>query len=73
MTNSSGRDDPPRNREARHEEITAWAEYVRTHPDSDWGDQVNELVNAQLQSARHFEHDRPDMDELRDSPLLDRS
>jgi hypothetical protein len=72
MTNSDEHDEKhARNRRERHDQIKAWAEYVRTHPDEDWGEQVNELVNAQLQSARHFEHDRPDMDELRDSSLLD--
>lgn len=60
-----------RNREQRREQIRQWAAYVRTHPDEDWGEQVNTIVDAQLQSARHFEHTRPDLDSLRDSPLLD--
>lgn len=60
-----------RNREFRREEIRRWAEYVRTNPDEDWGAQVNTLIDSQLASARHHEHDRPDIDELRESALLD--
>jgi len=52
-----------RNREHRLRQIKAWAEYVRTHPDDDWGEQVNLLVNSQLQSARHHEDERPDIPE----------
>lgn len=70
MTRSDECDEThARNRRERYEQIKSWAGYVRTHPDEDWG----ELVDAQLQSARHFEHNRPNMDELRDSPLLDGS
>lgn len=54
-----------RNRERRFQRIKAWAEYVRTHPDEDWGEQVNRLVNAQLESARHHEDERPDLDSRR--------
>jgi hypothetical protein len=60
-----------RNRRERREQIREWAAYVRTHPDEEWGAQVNTVVDAQLQSARHFEDDRPSIDELRDSPLFD--
>jgi hypothetical protein len=60
-----------RNRQERHKQIREWAAYVRTHPDEEWGRQVNTVVDAQLQSARHFEHDRPSIDELRSSPLFD--
>ncbi|WP_424018113.1 hypothetical protein ACOZ4N_19915 [Halorientalis pallida] len=60
-----------RNLADRREQIKQWAEYVRTNPDRDWSQQVNTLVNAQIQSARAQEDDRPSMDELRDSPLLD--
>lgn len=60
--------------EANHRErrnfIKEWAEYVRTHPDEDWGAQVNKLVDAQLESARHLEDVRPNLDEI-DSSLLD--
>jgi hypothetical protein len=42
-----------RNEAERHRQIRQWAEYVRTHPDEDWGRQVNKLVNSQLESARH--------------------
>ncbi|WP_158059316.1 hypothetical protein [Halorussus halophilus] len=61
------------NRQERLEFIKEWADYVRTHPDDVWGPQVNKLVNSQLESARHFEDERPDMDELRESPLLNRN
>jgi len=60
-----------RNRQQRREQIREWAAYVRTHTDDEWGPQVNTLVDAQLQSARHFEDDRPSIDDLRDSPLLE--
>jgi hypothetical protein len=60
-----------RNLAKRREQIKEWAEYVRTHPDEEWSQQVNELVDAQIQSARAQEDDRPSMNELRDSPLLD--
>jgi hypothetical protein len=59
-----------RNRERRREHIREWAAYVRTHPDEDWGQQVNTVVDAQLQSARHFENQRPDPASFEDSPLL---
>lgn len=59
-----------RNQQQRYTFIKEWAEYVRTHPDDDWGEQVNQLVNSQLESARHFEEIRPDLDEI-DSDLLD--
>ncbi|PSQ11680.1 hypothetical protein BRC93_04570 [Halobacteriales archaeon QS_5_70_15] len=58
------------NRRERREFIRRWAEYVRTHPDEEWGAQVNTLVDAQLDSARRLEDVRPDLDEI-DSPLLE--
>ena len=58
------------NQRERREFIKEWAEYVRTHPDEDWGAQVNKLVDAQLESARHLEDIRPDLDEI-DSSLID--
>jgi hypothetical protein len=58
------------NQRERREFIKEWAEYVRTHPDEDWGAQVNKLVNAQIESARHLEDVRPDLHEI-DSSLLD--
>lgn len=72
MSNSSQLDDKhARNRQERLRFIKEWAEYVRTHPDDDWGEQVNRLVNSQIQSARSVERERPDMDRLREeSPLL---
>lgn len=65
MTGSETRDalaeKHARNRERRLQRIKEWAEYVRTHPDDDWGRQVNRLVNSQLESARHHEDERPDL------------
>lgn len=55
--------EPPRGRdqEWRRERIREWAVYVRTHPDEDWGSQVNDLVNAQIHAARRVGEDRPDV------------
>lgn len=73
MTDSKRLEDKhARNRADRLQQIREWAEYVRTHPDEDWGTQVNTVVDAQLQSARHFEHERPDMERLRESPLFEK-
>ena len=70
--NLEGSDDEhASNREDRRRQIREWAAYVQTHPDEDWGKQVNTLVNSQLQSARHLEDVRPDRETLEDSPLLD--
>lgn len=71
MTNSDLEAKHARNRNQRRTEIRRWAEYVRTNPDEEWGQQVNTLVDSQIASARHHEDDRPDMDELRESALLD--
>lgn len=60
-----------RNRADRRRQIREWAAYVRNHPDGDWGEQVNAIVDSQLQSARYFEDERPEQATLRDSPLLD--
>jgi hypothetical protein len=59
-----------RNQRQRYAFIKEWAEYVRTHPDEDWGEQVNIIIDSQLEAARHFGDERPNLDEL-DSPLLD--
>jgi len=72
MSDSKRLDDKhARNREQRVVQIREWAKYVRTHPDEDWGKQVNRILNSQLQSARHFEHDRPDPESLRHALLRD--
>lgn len=44
-------DDHRRNTEQRQAMIKRWAEYVRTHDDSDWSRQQNRLIDSQLQSA----------------------
>jgi len=41
-----------RNREQRIEGIKRWVEYIETHDPSEWGDQQNQLVDSQLESAR---------------------
>lgn len=46
-----------RNDAERLRQVEQWAESVRTHPDEDWGRQVNELVDAQIESARHHDTD----------------
>lgn len=72
MTNSGTLDEKhAANRERRRRQIREWATYVRSHPDDDWGRQVNTLVDSQIESARHHEDERPDLDALRDSPLFD--
>lgn len=59
------------NLERRRRQIRDWAAYVRSHPDEDWGEQVNRLVDSQIESARHHEDDRPNPETLRSSPLFD--
>lgn len=59
-----------RNREERLRFIREWAEYVRTHPDDVWGEQVNALVDSQIESARNVEDERPDMNRLREKSAL---
>ncbi|MFB6143308.1 MAG: hypothetical protein ABEJ30_08225 [Halorientalis sp.] len=60
-----------RNLAQRRTAIREWAEYVRTHPDETWGEQVNMLVDAQLQSARASEDERPSPATFRESPLFE--
>jgi len=38
----------------RRQFIKRWAEYVRTHEDSEWSRQQNELIDSQLQSANEL-------------------
>ncbi|PSP88423.1 hypothetical protein BRC90_07415 [Halobacteriales archaeon QS_4_69_34] len=71
MSDSDRETKHARNRAARLRQIREWAAYVESHPDEDWGEQVNALVDAQLQSARCFEDERPEPETLRESPLLD--
>lgn len=56
MTDSEGRDDLATKREQndsdRIEAVKRWAAYVRENPPEKWGPQLNELVNAQVRSAR---------------------
>ena len=40
------------NRESRMNFVKYWAEYVRTHPDQDWGKQQKKLIDSMLQSAK---------------------
>ena len=47
-------DDQRRNTEQRREMIKRWAEYVRTHNDSEWSRQQNRLIDSQLQSANEM-------------------
>lgn len=61
-----GRDDTERRRQIR-----AWAEYVRTHPDEEWGRQVNAVVESHLEHARARQFERPDLAHLRDPAAED--
>lgn len=71
MTSSERVDESlARNREQRRAFVVEWAEYVRGHPDDDWGEQVNRLIDSQLESARHLQDERPDLDAI-ESDLLD--
>ena len=47
-------DDKRRNTEQRRAMIKRWAEYVRTHDDSEWSRQQNRLIDSQLQSANEL-------------------
>lgn len=55
MNDSDARDleaKHDRNRQQRLEGIKRWVEYIEMHDPSEWGDQQNRLVDAQLESAR---------------------
>jgi len=55
MLNSKAfEDDHRRNTEQRRAMIKQWAEYVRTHDDSEWSRQQNRLIDSQLQSANEM-------------------
>ncbi|MFH1682655.1 MAG: hypothetical protein ABIA37_02550 [Candidatus Woesearchaeota archaeon] len=41
------------NTEGRLNFVSYWADYVRTHPDQQWGKQHNKLINSVLQSAKY--------------------
>ena len=60
-----------RDREERLEQIDAWAAYVRSHPDEEWGRQVNALIESQLRRARAEQFDRPDLAHMRDPAAED--
>jgi hypothetical protein len=47
-------DDQRKNTEQRRAMIKQWAEYVRTHKDSEWSRQQNRLIDSQLQSANEM-------------------
>jgi hypothetical protein len=40
------------NREARLDAVERWVKYIRHEPPEVWGPQQNELIEAQLRSAR---------------------
>ncbi len=42
------------NKKARMLFVEYWANYCRTHPDSDWGEQQNILINAMMENAKHY-------------------
>ena len=41
------------NKEERMNFVEYWAEYVRTHPDKDWGRQQNILINSIMKNAKN--------------------
>lgn len=41
-----------RNRERRIEAVKRWVRYIEEQPPETWGDQQNQLVNAQIESAQ---------------------
>jgi len=36
------------NEEERLNFIKYWAEYIKTHPDEEWSEQQNEVIDAQI-------------------------
>ena len=42
------------NRIARLYFIDYWANFVRTHPDKEWGEQQNMLIDSMMQAAKHY-------------------
>lgn len=71
QTDSAGATTPldgeiGRDRDDRRRQIEAWAEYVRTHSDEEWGRQVNALIESQIAHAQARQFDRPDLAHLRD-------
>lgn len=42
------------NKEDRMNFVSYWASFVRTHPDKEWGKQLNFLINSQMQSAKYY-------------------
>lgn len=41
-----------KNRKQRIEFVKQWAEYVKNHPDEEWSEQQNLIINSQLETAR---------------------
>jgi len=42
------------NREARMNFVTYWAKYIRSNPDSVWGEQHKSFINSLMQIAKHY-------------------
>lgn len=57
MSDSNARDILDRKheriRERRVEALKRWVDYLKTEPPETWGPQLNALVEAQLEAARH--------------------
>ena len=43
-----------RNRESRLKFVQFWANYVKTHPDSDWSRQQRVIIDSQIRGARDW-------------------
>ncbi len=55
MLNSKGFEKTQRhNTRKRRAMIKRWAEYVRTHDESEWSAQQNRLINSQLRTANEM-------------------
>ena len=42
------------NSEDRINFVEYWADFVRTHPDKEWGKQQRVLINSMMQNAKQF-------------------
>ena len=65
LTSLSGNIDPER-QARRLKAIDQWVEHVRSTPAPEWGAELNELINAQVESAEALseahDEDAPDLD-----------
>ncbi|MDP7323802.1 MAG: hypothetical protein QF632_03515 [Candidatus Woesearchaeota archaeon] len=48
MKNFNAKEFKKKNDEDRMKYLKSWANYVKDHPDKDWKNQQNKLINSQL-------------------------